>query len=234
MEINGYRATIKRMPKNERPRERLQREGVHTLSNPELIGIIFSSGTQNVSAVDLGRDIINQHAEGLSFLRNCTVEELCETRGIGPAKACQLLAAVELGKRISLTEKNQRYKIKCPDDIAHLLMDEMRFLKKEKFCIILLNTKHEVVKVEEISVGSLNASIVHPREVFIPAIKKSSSAIILTHNHPSGDPAPSKEDIQITRRLVEAGALIGISVLDHVIIGDNQYTSLRETEACSF
>jgi DNA repair protein RadC len=178
--------------------------------------------------------VLCHQPEGLAFLRNCTVEELCVIKGVGPAKACQILAAVELGKRITLTERNQRYKIKCPADISRLLMEDMRFLKKEKFCVLLLNTKHEVMTIEEISVGSLNASIVHPREVFVPAIKKSSSAVILVHNHPSGDPTPSKEDIQITKRLIESGALIGISVLDHVIIGDNIFTSLREIEACSF
>jgi len=234
MTASGYQTTIKEMPINERPRERMQQDGVHVLSNAELIGIILSSGTEKISAVELGRMVLCHQPEGLTFLRNCTVEELCKIRGIGPAKACQILAAVELGKRISLTEVNQRYKIKCPEDVSRLLMENMRFLQKEKFCTLLLNTKHEVMNVEEISVGSLNASIVHPREVFIPAIKKSSSAIILVHNHPSGDPTPSKEDIQITKRLIESGALIGISVLDHVIIGDNQFTSLRETDACSF
>lgn len=234
MTTSGYQTTIKEMPVNERPRERMQHDGVHVLSNAELIGIILSSGTEKISAVELGRMVLCHQPEGLTFLRNCTVEELCNIRGIGPAKACQILAAVELGKRISLTEVNQRYKIKCPEDVSRLLMENMRFLQKEKFCTLLLNTKHEVMNVEEISVGSLNASIVHPREVFIPAIKKSSSAIILVHNHPSGDPTPSKEDIQITKRLIESGALIGISVLDHVIIGDNQFTSLRETDACSF
>ncbi|MDW7671493.1 MAG: DNA repair protein RadC [Bacillota bacterium] len=234
MTASGYQATIKEMPESERPRERMQQEGPHVLSNAELIGIILSSGTQNISAIELGRMVLCHQPEGLAFLRNCTVEELCVIKGVGPAKACQILAAVELGKRITLTERNQRYKIKCPADISRLLMEDLRFLKKEKFCVLLLNTKHEVMTIEEISVGSLNASIVHPREVFLPAIKKSSSAVILVHNHPSGDPTPSKEDIQITKRLIESGALIGISVLDHVIIGDNIFTSLREIEACTF
>ena len=234
MKSESYPITIKKMPVCERPRERMQQDGAHTLSNAELIGILLSSGTQNMSAIELGRSVLSHQTEGLTFLRNATIEELCSIKGIGPAKACQILAAVELGKRISLTGKSQRYKIKSPEDISRLMMENLRYLNKEKFSSILLNTKHEVLNIEEVSVGSLNASIVHPREVFISAIKKSSSAIILVHNHPSGDPTPSKEDIQITRRLIESGKLLGIQVLDHVIIGDNIYFSMREAETCSF
>ena len=230
----SYRFAIKTLPASERPREKLIKEGVHHLSNPELIGIVLSSGTHNASAIDLGRAILACNNEGLSDLRGMTVEELCKINGVGPAKACQLMAAVELGRRISLTDRKHRYKIHNPEDISRLLMDDMRFQKKEIFSILLLNTKHEVLGIEQISVGSLNASIVHPREVFVAAIKKSCSAIVLAHNHPSGDPAPSKEDIQITKRLIEAGSIIGIRVLDHVIIGDNAYTSLREQQCCDF
>ncbi len=229
-----YQIGIKAMPVSERPRERMQLDGPQALSSAELIGIILSSGTQKMSAVEVGRFVISHQPEGLSFLKNCTVEELCAIKGVGIAKACQIMAAVELGKRISALERTQRYKIRNPEDISRLLMDDLRFLQKEVFCILLMNTKHEVLSTEEISVGSLNASIVHPREVFLPAIKKSCSAIILAHNHPSGDPTPSKEDILITKRLIETGHIIGINVLDHIIIGDNVYTSLRETEACTF
>lgn len=234
MTTDGYQVCIKAMPLCERPRERMQMEGPQALSNAELIGILLSSGTQKLSAVELGRQIVSYQPEGLRFLKNCTVEELCAIKGVGVAKACQVLAAIELGKRVSVIDKTQRFKIKNPEDISALLMEDLRFLQKEKFLILLLNTKNEVLHTEEISVGSLNASIVHPREVFLAAIKKSCSAIILAHNHPSGDPAPSKEDIQITKRLIEAGKIIGISVLDHVIIGDNDYVSLREIDACAF
>lgn len=230
----GYTVTIKEMPETERPREKMLLEGPQILSNAELIGIILSSGTQNQTAIDLGRSVLCRHNEGLSFLRNCSMQELMEIRGIGPAKAAQIIAAVELGKRISLTGRDMRYRIKCPEDISRLVMEEMRYLKKEVFTILLLNTKHEVISIEKISVGSLNASIVHPREVFHPAIRKSSSAIILVHNHPSGDPTPSSEDQNITKRLIDAGTLLGISVLDHVIIGDNVYTSLRELNSVLF
>lgn len=233
--MEPYRTTIKRMPVNERPRERMQHSGAHALSNPELLGIILSSGTQDASAVELGRRILCHHPnDGIAFLRNTTIRQLCEIKGIGTAKACQIMAAVELGKRISLREQSNRYKIKNPEDISRLMMDDLRFLQKEKFCILLLNTKHEVLSIEEISVGSLNASIVHPREVFLPAIKNSCAAIALVHNHPSGDPSPSKEDIQITKRLIDAGQLLGIAVIDHVIIGDNVWISLREADVCTF
>jgi len=129
-----------------------------------------------------------------------------------------------------LTTKVNNYKIKSPDDVSNLLMEEMRYLNKEMFNILLLNTKHDVIAIENISIGSLNASIVHPREVFNRAIKRSSSAIILAHNHPSGDPKPSGEDINITKRLIEAGTIIGINVLDHIIIGDGVYFSMKEQE----
>lgn len=220
--------TIKMLPQEERPREKLLSSGTRKLSNAELLAILLSTGTRNESAIALAERILCHRTDGLRFLTDCTVEELCEIRGIGLAKASQLIAAVELGKRIALASKANNYRIKTPDDVGKLLMEDMRYLTKEYFNIILLNTKNEVISVENISIGSLNASIVHPREVFVRAIKRTSSAIILVHNHPSGDPTPSQEDINITRRLQEAGQLIGISVLDHVIIGNGTYISLKE------
>jgi len=231
---NPQGMTIKEMPDSERPRERLLREGAQVLSNAELIGILLSSGTYGTSAVELARRILYHQSEGLASLRECTLEELCEIKGVGSAKASQILAAVELGRRIALTDRSHRYRIQQPEDVSRLLMEDLRFLQKEKFCVLLLNTKHEVTAIEEVSIGSLNASIVHPREVFKPAIKKSSAALILAHNHPSGDPSPSQEDIKVTQRLIDTGQLVGIRVLDHVIIGDNLFVSLRESNCCSF
>ena len=228
MDKDNLYITIKKMPESERPREKLLTYGVSSLSNTELLAIILSTGTRKTSAIDLATNILYSTQEGLRFLTDCTVEELCEIKGVGLAKASQIIAAVELGKRIALTSKTNNYKIRTPDDVNNLLMEEMRYLKKEHFNIILLNTKNEVIAVENISIGSLNASIVHPREVFVRAIKRNSSSIILEHNHPSGDPQPSNEDISITKRLIEAGKLIGIEVLDHIIIGDNVYISLKE------
>lgn len=226
---SGY-TTIKRMPESERPREKMISYGCQSLSNAELLAIILSTGTKDKTAIDLASGILNMSNEGLRTLRDCTVEELRQIKGVGLAKACQIIAAVELGKRIALTTKVNNYKIKSPDDVSNLLMEEMRYLNKEMFNILLLNTKHDVIAIENISIGSLNASIVHPREVFNRAIKRSSSAIILAHNHPSGDPKPSGEDINITKRLIEAGTIIGINVLDHIIIGDGVYFSMKEQE----
>lgn len=222
--------TIKNMPVSERPREKMVTYGCQSLSNAELLAIVLSTGTKDKTAIDLARGILNMSNEGLRTLTNCTMEELMQIRGIGLAKASQVIAAVELGKRIALTANVNNYKIQGPEDVSNLLMEEMRYLNKEIFNIILLNTKNNVIAIENISVGSLNASIVHPREVFNIAIRRSSSAIILAHNHPSGDPKPSTEDINITKRLIEAGTIIGINVLDHIIIGDGIYFSMKEKE----
>ncbi len=222
--------TIKNMPVSERPREKMVTYGCQSLSNAELLAIVLSTGTKDKTAIDLARGILNMSNEGLRTLTNCTMEELMQIRGIGLAKASQVMAAVELGKRIALTANVNNYKIQGPEDVSNLLMEEMRYLNKEIFNIILLNTKNNVIAIENISVGSLNASIVHPREVFNIAIRRSSSAIILAHNHPSGDPKPSTEDINITKRLIEAGTIIGINVLDHIIIGDGIYFSMKEKE----
>jgi DNA repair protein RadC len=161
-------------------------------------------------------------------LYNATVEELATIKGIGPAKAKQIKAIVELGIRLASMRGEARPVIKSPADVADLLMPEMRYLDREHFRVMLLNTKHHVFGVETISVGNLNSSLVHPRELFRNAIKRGAAAVVLVHNHPSGDPSPSTEDTEITRRLVEVGNLIGIQVLDHVIIGEGNYVSLRE------
>lgn len=228
MKNNCEYTTIKKMPVSEQPREKMLANGCQSLSNAELLAIVLSTGTKDKTAIDLATSILNMSSEGLRSLTDSTIEELQAIKGIGLAKASQIIAAVELGKRIALTTNVNNYRIKGPDDVSNLLMEDMRYLKKEAFNILLLNTKHEVIAIENISIGSLNASIVHPREVFNRAIKRSSSAIILAHNHPSGDPKPSAEDISITKRLVEAGTIIGISVLDHIIIGDGIYLSLKE------
>lgn len=229
MKKNSVHITIKELPEEERPRERLARYGESALSNAELLAILLRTGTRNESALSLAYRILKQQ-EGLRFLTDCTVQELASINGIGKAKAAQLRAAVELGKRVSVYENESDKHIKCPQDAAGLLMEEMRYLKKEYMKLILLNVKCGVIAVEDISIGNLNTSIVHPREVYIPAIKKSSASIIMVHNHPSGDPAPSGEDISITKRVAEAGKIIGIELVDHIIIGDGRYVSLKERE----
>jgi len=162
------------------------------------------------------------------MLKDATLEELTKIKGIGKAKAIQLLAAVELGRRINSLTNEERYAIRSPEDGANYVMDEMRFLNQEHFVCLYLNTKNQVIHKQTVFIGSLNASIVHPREVFREAFRRSAASIICLHNHPSGDPTPSREDIEVTRRLKECGRMIGIEILDHIIIGDKKYVSLKE------
>ncbi|CDF58127.1 RadC family protein [Thermobrachium celere] len=225
--MNEYCIRIKDIPIEERPRERLIKYGESALSNAELLAIILRTGTKSESALDLAKKILSMYG-GITFLANSSVFELSKIRGIGFAKACQIKACIELGKRLNSFKGQEKVKITCPEDVALLVMDEMRFLTKEHFRVIFLNTKNYVIQVKDISIGSLNSSIVHPREVFLEAIKQSSASIILCHNHPSGDPNPSSEDINITKRLIDAGKILGIEVLDHLIIGDGKYISLKE------
>lgn len=220
--------TIKELPITERPREKLYNYGPETLSNEELIAIIIRTGNRTESAVELGKKVLSKDNRGLVYLRDTTLQELMEIKGIGECKAAQILAATELGKRINYFDALEKVKINQPSTIASLFMDEMRYLQKEHFRIIILDTKNQIIVTEEISVGTLNASIVHPRDVFKIAIKRNANSIILIHNHPSGDPAPSNEDINITNRLVDVGNLVGIKVLDHIVIGDNKYISFKE------
>lgn len=220
-------ATIKNLPEEERPRERLARHGASVLSNAELLAILLRTGTREESAISLAHRILVQE-QGLRYLADSNVEQLSAINGIGKAKAAQIKAAIELGKRLAAFEPGADKPLKCPQDVAALLMEEMRYLKKEHMKLVLLNVKCNLISVEEISVGSLNASIVHPREVFNPAIRKSSASIIMVHNHPSGDPSPSSEDVSITARIAEAGKLIGIELVDHIIIGDGKYISMKE------
>lgn len=226
----GNNILIKDIPQEERPRERLLRYGAQVLSDAELLAVLIRTGTRSESALVLAQRILKGDGgtSGLAYVVNSTVEELSRIKGIGKAKAVQIKAAVELGRRISAYSGRQQVIITSPLDVRDLLMEEMRFLEKEHFKAILLNTKNHVISIEDISVGSLNSSIVHPREVFKPAIRRSSASIILVHNHPSGDPTPSKEDIEVTSRLVQAGNILGISVLDHIIIGNNSILSFRE------
>ncbi|AYO30980.1 MAG: repair protein RadC [Thermoanaerobacteraceae bacterium] len=222
--------TIKDLPKEERPRERLERYGAQVLSDAELLALLIRTGTPTESALVLAQRILKGDGakSGLAFVADSSIEELSKIKGIGLAKSVQIKAAVELGRRISSYTGQNPTVINTPVDVKNLLMEEMRFLEKEHFKVILLNIKNHVISVEDVSVGSLNSSIVHPREVFKPAIRRSSASMILVHNHPSGDPAPSREDVEITRRLIEAGKILGIEVVDHVIIGNGVYISLRE------
>ncbi len=222
---------IREMPRDERPREKLIKHGVHSLSNAELIGIIIQTGCQDATAVELGQRVLKAFDNDLSAFFGMSIEELERNerlKGIGPAKACQIKAAIELGRRVN-THPPEQPKIGSPGDVAALLTDELRYLKQEHFMILLLDNKNKVIKTETISIGTINASLVHPREVFVKAIRQHAAAVILAHNHPSGDPRPSAEDRAITKRLLESGELLGIPVLDHVVIGGADYVSFKDS-----
>ncbi len=227
MESFEYRIRMKELPVDLRPRERLINEGPESLTTAELLAVLLRTGTSSMNAVDLATLLLTKSG-GLKGLAENSVEELCSVRGIGPAKVALLKAAVELGRRLSAGQTRPRQVIKSPADVHELVRERFRYCDREHFKAVFLNTKHHVITVETVSVGSLNSSIVHPRELFKNSIKRSAAALILAHNHPSGDPTPSAEDIEITRRLVEAGNIIGIQVLDHIIIGDHGYVSLKE------
>ncbi|MGO1470470.1 MAG: RadC family protein [Tissierella sp.] len=220
--------TIKELPVSERPREKLANYGAERLSNAELIALIIRTGHRDDTALDVANRILSMDERGLSYLTNVSVKELTKIKGIGICKASQILASIEVGKRINRWSAEEKIKVTSPDILVNLISDKMRFLNKEHFDIAILDTKNQIISIENISIGTLNASIVHPRDVFYAAINKSANSIILIHNHPSGDPAPSSEDINITNRLKDAGDLIGIKVLDHIIIGDNRYVSFKE------
>jgi DNA repair protein RadC len=215
------------LPECERPREKLLRYGAETLSNGELLAIILRVGSSNENIINLSNRILKE-AGGLNGLLTSSSEEFLSLKGIGSAKATQLLALAEISKRFKSFQSGDQYKISQPKDAAELIMESMRYLKQECLKVIMLNTKNIVITIKDISIGSLNSSIVHPREVFREAIRRSSASIIISHNHPSGDPAPSSEDINLTQRIKECGKLIGIELLDHIIIGNGSYVSLKE------
>jgi len=211
----------------DRPRERLVRQGASSLSNQELIAILLRTGTKEESVLHLANRVLS-FFDQIQELKNATLEEMMSVKGIGQAKAVQLLAAVELGRRLSQRHPDKRYAIRSPQDAASLLMADMSSLKQENFVALFLNVKNQVIHQQTIFIGSLNASIVHPREIFREAVKRSAASVICAHNHPSGNPNPSPEDIEVTQRLADAGKIMGIELLDHVIIGDHQFVSLKE------
>nr|WP_304413184.1 DNA repair protein RadC [Paucisalibacillus sp. EB02] len=218
---------IKDVPKEDRPRERLLNLGANHLSNQELLAILLGSGSRDESVMALANRLL-MHFEGLKLLKDATIEELTAIKGIGSAKGVLILSALELGKRLSQYKPNERYVIRSPEDGADYVMEELRNLNQEHFVVLFLNTKNQIIHRQTIFIGSLNASIVHPREVFREAVKRSAASIIVAHNHPSGDPTPSQEDIHVTRRLAESGKMIGIELLDHLVIGDRNFVSLKE------
>lgn len=220
------RYTIKQLPPELRPRERLLAVGPSALSDGELLGLLFGIGNREKTAVELAGEVISE-AGGLHGLYDVSVHELVKVNGIGEAKACVILAAVELGRRIGQVRNPGRPVISSPADVDRLLRGRIANLDRENFVVVLLNTKNEVIESPLVSVGTLSSALVHPREVFKPAIRASAASVILAHNHPSGKVEPSREDREVTSRLVGAAEILGIEVLDHVILGDGFY-SMKE------
>lgn len=220
------RYTIKQLPPELRPRERLLSEGPEALSSAELLGILFGIGSRERTAVELASEVISDSGD-LFGLHNVSVHELVKIHGIGEAKACIILAAVEFGKRLGRVRNPGRPVISSPADVDGLLRGRIANRDRENFVAVLLNTKNEVLEISTISIGTLSNSLVHPREVFKPAVRASAASVVLAHNHPSGKVEPSREDREVTGRLVDAAEILGIEVLDHVIVGDG-YFSMKE------
>ena len=216
---------IRDLPDSSRPRERFLKLGPEALSDAELFAIILRTGTVKENVVDMSNRLISQY--GLKNLFSCSLKELQEIKGIGPSKAMQLLAMSELGKRHSQS-KTPVKKISCAKDVFNLFNERLKNEKQENFYVLILNTQNIIIKEELISKGVLDSALLHPREVFKPAIKNSAKKLILVHNHPSGNPSTSQEDLNITKKLIEIGEILDIKVLDHVIIGDGEWWSWKE------
>ncbi len=224
------RQTVKDLPPEDRPRERLLQRGAEALSSAELLAVLLGTGTRAADAGDLAGGLLATFGS-VQALSRAHPAELARHPGIGPAKACAVLAAFELGRRAHAAPAARRPVIRTPADVAALLGSQMRHLDREHFRAVLLNTRHEVLDIAGVAVGGLDSAPIHPREVFKDAVRQSAAAVVLVHNHPSGNPEPSADDLRITARLQEAGRVVGIEVLDHVIIGDGRFTSLRERGA---
>lgn len=203
--------------------------GAKQLSDRELLAILLATGSREYSALDLAEQLLIQY-KGLSGFRELTLDELMQQKGIGKAKASTIVAAVELGRRISMGELDYRPVVQSSSDAAQMMRQRLEGMDREHFIVMLLNQKHALLSMETVSIGTLNSSLVHPREVFKQAVKRSAAAIILAHNHPSGDCEPSEQDILVTERLKEAGKIVGIEVIDHIIIGQDKYYSFRENQ----
>lgn len=221
-----YSPTIRDMPPDERPRERLQRYGAESLSTAELIAIILRVGSQEASALALAEQLLSRFG-GLKGLFNASLEEISKIKGVGMAKAVGLKASIELGKRLFAIREEDNPKVSCPQDVVNLFPD-LPFLNQEHFKAIFLDVKGKVIKEKTLFIGTLDASIVHPREVFKEAVACSAASVIVLHNHPSGDCTPSREDIEITKTLKQAGDLLSIPLQDHIIMGKGRYYSVRE------
>ncbi len=224
---NSNPPAIRDFPAGERPRERLCAYGAMSLSNAELIAILLRTGLKGENVLAFSNRLLAEF-KGLDGIARASYDDLCEQRGISLAKACQLLAGIELGRRVASPDPRQLHKINVPADIASLLSAEMAYLDRENLRVVLMNIKNQVIDVEKLYSGSVNSAIVRPAEVFASALKRNCPAIAVVHNHPSGDPTPSDDDIETTSKLVQAGRLLDVEVVDHVVIGHGKFVSMRE------
>jgi DNA repair protein RadC len=228
--LQEYKLRIKDMSIEERPRERLIAYGPKSLSNAELLAIILRNGTANENVVSLSERLLTTY--NIKSLSRQRVNRLKRLSGIGTAKACQIIAAFELGRRLASFKENCQPTIRKAGDIAKIIMPDMSNLKKEHFIGVYLNSRQKLIKIETIFIGSLDTTVIHPREIFEIALSESASALILAHNHPSGDPKPSHDDIKVTKQMIEVGEIMAIPILDHIIVGNKQYISLKEKGFC--
>ncbi len=220
-----YRITD--LAEDERPRERLMAVGPGALSKAELLAILLRVGVKGMNAVQLAQSILDE-LDGLAGIQRSTVSDMCKVKGLGKAKACQIKAAIELGTRLAREQGEERGSLSSPGDAAALIQLEMQGLAQEELWVLLLDTRNHLIKYERVYKGSLNLSLVRLAELFKPAIQKNAASLILAHNHPSGDPTPSPEDVALTRSVVQAGRLLDIEVLDHLVIGYGRYVSMKE------
>lgn len=227
------RYSIHSLPEEERPRERMMKRGAESLSTTELIALILGSGSKSKPILDLAQEIMCRFGT-LARLAEATLSELLEIKGIGQAKAIQLKAAFSLGLRASRQVIGPKFKIEHPTHAYYLVKEELEHEKREAFVVILQDVKGYFICREVVSIGSLSQTLVHPREVFHPAIRHKASSMIIAHNHPSGDPTPSKQDYELTKILVEAGRLLSIPIRDHLIIGHQRFHSMRQDKQLSF
>jgi len=219
--------TVHDLPKPERPRERLQKFGAEALSAQELLALVIGRGIPKKSVISIAQELLAKFGN-IKAISQATIEELSQIKGIGLAKAAQIKACFELGRREELEPEFKNYDIKDPESVVKAIRASIKDKAKEHFKLILLNPRNKIIGISTISIGTLNASLVHPREVFKDAITHSAASVVLAHNHPSGDPEPSEDDIKITKKLVESGEILSIEVIDHIVIGKNNFCSFKE------
>lgn len=221
-------ATVREMPEDDRPRERLEQRGPEALKDAELMAVLFRTGTRELNAVALAEMLLAHFDHSLRRISQASLEELQEVKGIGRVKAIEIKAALELGKRLEAHKRGIVEKIRSSEDVSRLLMHKFKEYETEYFVTLLMNTKNEVLKIHEVSHGGIDGTEAMPRDVLRKAVRESAAAIIVAHNHPSGDPEPSRADIALTKRLADAAQIVGIALLDHVVFGDGRHVSLKE------